>query len=246
MLEHSLEEWNMLPQSNRQMGAAERVRPRLRWEDSYPEDGLVLKSFVRELSTDGLAKPDKRSWNSDHVWFSRAEARQWLASDPRPAQVHRVPEVISRRLIRYHLVDNARGQTLPFAPQEIETAELSTTVLARLGDLVDFRIDGKSSANAQGPWLLGDNDFTPPIDYPRRMNTHLLGYATYNLQTQTFTRFELLAIGHWEGYTQNNGRARGTPAGHNGYYFTLAPPDSAERVAPGFISIYDAPWIESL
>ena len=145
--------------------------------------------------------------------------------------------------MRFHLVDNVRGQTLPFATEEIIRAQLYTEVLGRSASRVRLRLSGSTMAVAQGPWLMGDNIWTPPKDYPRRMTTTLLGTATYDLARSAFTEFDMVAWGTWRGFTQNNGRRRGPESGPIGFVFTLAAPEPGERVAPAFIDLYNAIWI---
>ena len=66
------------------------------------------------------------------------------------------------------------------------------------------------------------------------------GYASYDLGRGAFTAFEMIAVGHRRGYTQNNARSRGPQEGTIGFVFTLAEDAPAERVPPAFIDIYDA------
>ena len=51
----------------------------------------------------------------------------------------------------------------------------------RSGDLVSLHISGSTSAEAKGPWLMGESDWTPPREYPRTMRLKLLGAAEYDL-----------------------------------------------------------------
>ena len=66
-----------------------------------------------------------------------------------------MPQVLKDRLFRFHIVNNVRGQTLPFAAEEIKEADLSVKV-TEINDKDGIEITGKSNAVAKGP-LLGEN-----------------------------------------------------------------------------------------
>ncbi len=243
-LETALRKWRQLPETVRRRGSTANPMPADRWETSYPDHGLVLVSVNRDLVAEqrDLRRTGDR-WNRDHVWFSAEDARSWLPADPTLRTVHRLPDSLVRRLARFHFVDNVRGQTLPFSVEEVRGSEILTEVLERQGRRVRLRISGTTTAVAEGPWLMGDNDWKPPREYPRSTTTDLLGHATYDLGRAAFTEFELVAVGRWRGHTQNNARSRGPREGTVGFVFSLAEDTPAERVAPAFIDLYDSDWI---
>ena len=146
------------------------------------------------------------------------------------------------RLVRFHLVDNARGQTLPFAPEEIVAAVLVSEVLGRDGPRVALTLEGYTRANAAGPWLLGENLWKPKVEHPHGMELELVGRAVFDLERGRFTYFELVGLGKRWGRTQLNGRRRGTLAGVMGFHLTLV--GDAPNVAPTFIAVYDADWVD--
>ncbi len=213
--------------------------PRRRWESSYPEDGLVLRTLNADLGPNA----DRKRLNRDHVWFTVGEARGWLGADPAVGDVHEVTKTIVERLAQFHLVDNVRGQTLPFAAEETAGSRITTTVRSRDGDVVAFGIEGTTTAETDGTWKLGKSDWTPKEAFPRRVTTKLLGSGRYDLSSRRFTAFELVAVGEREGRTNLNGR-RDDDVGPApiGFYFELAPDRPAERVAPAFVDIY-ADWV---
>lgn len=243
-LETALAKWEQLPNFVRAQRPPMAVEPEHRWEASYPDGGLVLVSVNRDLLLgNGQMSACEDRWNRDHVWFTKDEARAWLAADPLPGSTHDVPQQLVRRLARFHLVDNVRGQTLPFAEPEVEGASMHTKVIEREGSRVRLRISGATSATAEGPWLMGESNWTPTREYPRAMATQVFGYADYDLDRSAFTRFEMVAVGRWRGGTENNDRRDKPHSGVIGFFFSLAPGTPAERVPPAFIDIYDAPWV---
>ena len=211
-----------------------------RWESSHPDDGLVLRSFNADLGPDA----DRERLNRDHVWFSAAEARNWLGADPRPGDVHTVDRAIVDRLVQFHLVDNVRGQTLPFARAEVKDAGLATRVLSREGDVVTFRIEGSTKATTDGTWRYDESDWVSPEKYPRSVRTDLWGTGRYDLAGRRFLAMDFIAIGERTGRTNLNGRApKDVGPAAIGWVFELAPDVPAERVAPAFVDVYGAAWI---
>jgi hypothetical protein len=242
-LERGLAAWETLPDAERWLSADAEIAPAHRWEQSFPADGLVLTRIARDLPPDGDAATEPlRPSNRDHAWFSAAEARAWLPETPEVGATYRLPEALALRLACLHLVDNVRGQTLPFAPEEIREADVRIEILAREGDALRLRITGQTRAVADGPWLMGKNDWTPPGEYPRGVRAELHGDATYDLDREAFTAFTLVGVGSRWGSGWLNAR-RADDAGAIGWLFSLASDSPAERVAPAFVDLYAADWI---
>ena len=79
LLDQGLEKWNALDperQAEVLLGEGSELETDPRWEWSYPESGLVLRSINRDLPTDGLpsSDPPHPRYNVDHAWFSAEEA----------------------------------------------------------------------------------------------------------------------------------------------------------------------------
>jgi endonuclease/exonuclease/phosphatase family metal-dependent hydrolase len=213
-----------------------------RWEDNYPATGLVLRRWVRDLPSamDPSEAPAKR-FNRDALWFSREEMQAWLPEAREPGHRHRLPSALAERMARLSLVDNARGQTLPFAPAEIRKARIEISVVDFIGATLRLRIDGETEAVAPGPWLLGETDWRHDGPWPRSLRTRLCGTATFNCLAQRFTQFEVLALGQREGRSVNNGRGRDPRPGPIGFVLELAPPEW--KIAPTYADLYDVTWM---
>lgn len=213
---------------------------RRRWEDSYPEGGLVLRSFNADLGP----KADRKRINRDHIWFTADEARGWLPTEPTVGATHAVAPVIVQRLVRFHLVDNVRGQTLPFTPEDIERAELRTKIVSKEGNVVTFEVHGETAAFSEGEPALGDTDWKTDKVNPRSIRTRILGTGTYDVAEKRFQTLGFVAVGERVGRTHLNGRVPGDvgPA-PIGWTFEIAPDKPASRVAPAFVDVYDAAWI---
>lgn len=238
-LQAGLEAWEQAKPEERTLPEGWEL-PAQRWENSHPDDGLVLRSFNADLGPDA----DRKRLNKDHAWFTTDEARAWLGEDPKKGDTHDVPRALVDRLACFHLVDNVRGQTLPFAPEEVTASRLTTTVVSRDGDQVAFRIEGTTKAETDGTWKLGKSDWTPKEKFPRGLTTTVLGSGTYDLAARRFVALEFVAMGERTGRTNLNGRPK-TDVGPAplGFVFEIAPKRPSERVPPAFIDIYGASWV---
>ncbi|MCP4251026.1 MAG: hypothetical protein GY778_28650 [bacterium] len=154
-----------------------------------------------------------------------------------------MPPALAARVARFHLVDNVRGQALPFIPKEVIEAAISTERSARDGSRVTLKISGHTRAKSEGDLPRGDTYWTHETRYPHGVTTELLGRADYDLDTRTFTQFELVALGRRWGRTRNNARSRQLEASPIGFYFTLTPSGPEAAVPPAYIDVYNADWV---
>ena len=244
MIKSGLDKWNALPFSERQISSDFKPKVRHRWENSYPGQGMVLNLSKIDLFTDPPVQSGRSDrWNIDHVWFNKDEARLWFPKDPPEGDFYELPDLLTDRLFCFHLVDNTRGQTLPFAPQEIKESNIQIEVQIRRQTSVQIKITGHSKAVSKGLWLLGENDWTPNYELNHGIETNLLGQGTYNLGLEKFTEFEMVAIGKRNGKTRHNGRQNSPDTGYVGFLFTLAENKPSDRIAPAFVDVYNADWI---
>jgi len=238
LLARGLERLAERPQPLARLPADARLTPGHRWEDSFPADGLALVRTARDLGPEGLASPRSTAWNRDFAWFSRAEV-QAMVDGLEPGEQRELPQ-LAERLARFHLVDNVRGQTIPYAPGEVR-ARILATVTARVGDTLVLRLEGETRALAEGTWTLGDNLWKPAGEHPHGLDTRIHGRATVDRTRGRITSFELVAVGRRFGRTDNNARWRDPAPSRLAFHLTLAP--DAPRVAPTFVAVYDADWI---
>jgi hypothetical protein len=234
MLERGLKAWEELPADEKRLSPNSAIKPRHRWENSFPKDGLVLSMITRDLPADcDPSKPCAPRWNQDRVWFSKDEARQWLPREPKPGDKHPLPQELVSRLARLHLVDTVNGQSSPFWPGEVTGSQIATEVLERTGGRVKFKITGTTK---------GDGQARGPRASVHGVETRILGHATYDLDKDAFVEFEMVALGTRWGRTELNGRRRDPDSSPVGFVFELALAD-APPVAPAFIRNYDVPWV---
>ena len=85
----------------------------------YPEDGLVLKMYVRDLPREDPEQDATRAYfnqpwytkddmvNIDYVWFTKEEMESLLPPNIEIGQRYGFPSSFVQRLARFHLIDTA-------------------------------------------------------------------------------------------------------------------------------------------
>lgn len=241
MLQAALAKWQALPPGDRLLAAKPSADgSRNRWLERYPADGLVLRVNSRDLPRDKVTEDWRaRAWNQDFAWFTRNEARQFLPSTTAPGSRQTLPDPLTHRIARCHLLDNVRGQTTEFPEESIQQAGLTSEILRNDGGLISLRLRGSAHLVQKGTWPVGGfEDMHHPSAQERGFDAKLLGMATYDLKQECFTVFELVALGSRWGGTQYNGRQDDLAPMPMGVAFTLAGDTPSQRVVPAAIWSY--------
>lgn len=248
MLVAALARYAKLPRGDRLMELPSLPqRPSWRWQDVVPREAvpagtIALRCTTRDLPRDPV---DQRryapgSWNSGFVWLDRPER---LVPESAAVGAERAVErSLVERLARFHLVDNVLGRTLPYAPEHVETAELTSRVTAVEGDVVALYLTGRTRAVARGRWRLCESQ-TEGVEAERGVETELRGWARWDRSRGAFVRFELIALGTRWGSTSGNRRyvAEYPPITDDrgpaplGVAFTLYERPLADSVPPYFL-----------
>ena len=176
-------------------------------------EGRVLRVHSRDLPRDAAADGAIRDGreagtvgNQDHVWLSVDDIRSFLPESPGTRR--RVSRSLVARIARFHLVDNVRGQSLPFDAAAIEHAELWSTLTAGDDRTATLRLEGRARATERGVWPVRDEfDLHQPLPQERGYDLTLLGHAELAITDGRFSAFELVAAGTRWGGTQYNCRA---------------------------------------
>ncbi len=238
MLRRALASWEAL--APREEGAAPPLEGVNRFEDVYPEDGLVLKVFTRDLPRDRDGDGDAPSsdwrrfaWNQDFAWFTAEEARGFVPATIEAGATHDVPFPLVARIVRLHLVDNVRGQVPAFARESVEVANLSTRVDRVEDGVVFLSFDGRTRAAENGRWpVRGFADGESAAAQRRGVETVVRGHAVWVAAASQFRAFELVAIGTRFGGSQFNARGDDLEPSPIGAVLRLAGRGPDERVAP--------------
>jgi hypothetical protein len=181
MLRKALEKYQAMEKSERLMAQKPSREPEGR--SLYPEGGLVLQQFSRDLPRpDGSDKTGywAGAWNTDYAWFTKDEAKALVPASREPGARQAAPERVVRRIVTCHLIDNVRGEAFLFKPEHVKKAEFALVVTGAEGDRVHLRIEGSTKAEEPGV---------------RGFEAALEGKATWDAKQERFVRFDLIASG---------------------------------------------------
>jgi hypothetical protein len=233
VLEQGLRAWDRLPAGERTPGAirvGESGRVDERFVREPPKDGLILNVFTRildrkvggRLVRGSCSFPGGEQAARDHLWLTAEDCRALMPSDPKVGDRFAMPGALADRLVRYHLVDNTRGEPDFWDRAAVRKVRLEWTVERVGAGFVQLRLEGEV--------LLANG---PDARQARRgFDVEVLGRLRYDRSKKEIYRLELLAVGdHW-------GRGPYTPGERPGrrplgIAMELADPGrAADRVPP--------------
>jgi hypothetical protein len=227
VLTQALEAWRAVPDSERRLEADPQSLAGLveRLESKYPEDGLVLRSYSRDLPRDD-APTDwrKDAWNQDFAWFTKDEALALATPGSSRA-------AILSRFIRTSLLDNVRGQTEAYEPGDVTESLMHFECV--LEEESKRYIDITGSFRNDRPVEPAYEDI--PEEPLRGTDGKILGSAIFDTKLERFTAFEMIALGIRWGGTRFNGRHDDPGPSPIGWLFTLAGDSAADRIAPAHL-----------
>ena len=211
VLELGLKRWKALSADDRKPGAVKvpaHGKVDARYTRVPPDGGLILRTFTRILDRDDKGKYVRGTCDfaggdrpaRDHVWLTREEWQSLLPAAPSKGQSVAMPAAITRRLVRFHLLDNTRGEPTYWRADEVRKASLTWTVTAVSQSEVVMELTGAAL-------LSSDAD---PEKAKRGYDVALRGVLRYDRAKKAVTRLDLLALGeHW-------GRSTFTPGARPG------------------------------
>jgi len=232
-LQHALAEWRKLPAGERQPGAVkveDLPRRDLQFTRTPPADTLVVNVFTRLLDRNNAgtytahACPAGRGSDSarDHLWITSTEWKALLPKAARPGDKLPLPVSLAVRLLRFHLIDNTRGEPPLWRREEIRKSDLTLIVEENAPSRARLRLGGQVL-------LATDAD---PAKAERGYEARILGNIEGDPTKQQITRFDALVLGeHWgQGPFTRGARPGRSPLG---IVFELAEGDApADRVPP--------------
>lgn len=231
-LEQGLKRWKALPAEERRPGAVmvpAHGKVDNRYTRTPPAGGLVLRSYTRILEREKGGRYVHGTCDSpggdrparDHVWLTRAEWQSLVPADPHTGQTLPMPAALTRRLVRFHLLDNTRGEPAAWRAGEVRKASLTWTVTAVSDAELTLTLNGEAL-------LASDADVKKA---KRGYDAALRGVLRYDRARKVITRLDLLALGeHW-------GRSTFTPGNRPGRQplgiaFELAGTTPADLIPP--------------
>jgi hypothetical protein len=183
-----------------------------------PVGGLILNEYSRiPIDTSAAGKWSANSAvGRDHVWLKREELRTLLPLHWKNGERYPVPPAVAERLVRFHLVDNVRGEPNMWAREHVRASEMTLVVEdAATGKL---GLEGTARMQTQNPALRG-------------YDARLQGVLVYDRKAAKFTRFDLVAWGEAWGH---GSYTAGAPPGRFPLViaFSRAGDKPADRVPP--------------
>jgi hypothetical protein len=230
VLKEGLARWARLPAARRRPGAVE-IGPPATVDPNYsrtpPRNGLIVKAFTRTLNppSEGDDAPACRVEDEaaarDHLWLTEREWRSLVPANPREGQTFPVPAGIAERILRFHLVDNTRGEPPHWSREEIRERELTLTVVESSRTGTRLRLEGSALLSTAADADRADRGY----------DVSLLGDIEYDAADDRISRFDVVALGdHWgQGPYTRGARPGRTPLG---VAFALADATSASNAIP--------------
>ena len=208
-------------------------------KSSYPSDGLVLKVDLRKFYEQ---KPSGRraigivESNRDFAWYTAREARQFLPTSPKVGDKYNVPGNLVMRLARFHFTDTVRAFADPYPANCVKKSKLRASVLSVENGKVKIRYEGMvhSQQDDTPAYGLTKERGRLPRQAFRQFDVEILGFATFDLNKESFDAFELAALG----IQQGGGLRSSKDSVTIGVALTLADDTPRERVEPHHLDIY--------
>jgi hypothetical protein len=240
--------WDALPETETRPDAVQ-VPARAKTDNRYarvpPRGGLIVNVYTRSLDhgdkgelcackekaviDQGITIPVLAAY--DHLWLTEGEWRSLIPAHPTKGATFPVPEAVARRVFRFHLVDNTRGEPDAWKPEEVRSGKLALTVEEAGAAGVRLRLEGSAVLATRADLDRAERGY----------EVSLLGYLNYNAATRTLDRFDVVAAGTSWGKSQYQvSRAGKKPLG---IAFQLAPGDDpADQVPPQAARDLEAYW----
>jgi hypothetical protein len=232
-VKEGLRKWSALPAKDRKPGAVKvpaMTKVDARYARTVPEGGLVLKVYTRVLDTgaDGAWKRGTSSHRGgeaaarDHLWLKKAEWQSLIPARPREGDTFAMPAALAGRLVRFHLLDNTRGEPDYWRKEDVRRSSLTWKVAKVTDAALTLELTGSAL-------MATDAD---PDKARRGYDVALRGTLVYDRKEERVTRFDVLAVGdHWgEGTYTRKARSGRKPLG---VWMELTPAkEGADRVPP--------------
>jgi hypothetical protein len=216
VLKQGLKAYKQLPEQKRRPGGvqiAELDRVDNRYDRKPPADGAVLNVYTRILDHDDNGKlchgacktPGGDKTAHDHLWLTAEEIQSLVPAGARVGDSFPLPRAIAQRLLRFHLVDNTRGEPPFWTREQVRQNDLRL----RVEEVSDKGVRLKLVGHA----LLSTNADDRRAD--RGFDVHLLGTVEVDARKVRLLRFDVVAVGdHWgQGRYTGGARPGRTPLG---------------------------------
>ena len=166
-----------------------------RYDPRPPPGTLVLVAYARHLVGDGGAyRPAPEAGAAgpfaaaiaegrEYLWLSPAEWHLLVAQNPHGGGSWSCPEALSRKLVRFGLLDTTHGEAMPWEAGDIISLTLSVSSEQDDGGIRRLSLDGQVR-------LASDS---------RSYQARLGGHLDYDAGRDAITAFDLAALGTHQG-----------------------------------------------
>lgn len=214
-LRKALAAWEKLPAREREPGAVKVDDPEkvdAAYNRKPPKGTLIVNVFTRILDKDDKGEychgtceftgGDRAA--HDRLWLTQEEWQSLIPISPKVGQKAPIADRLVKRIARFHLVDNTRGEPPHWHHKDIKKAEMTLEVVAATDDKVEMRVTGTFLLTT-GPGTKGERGF----------DLNVLGTITVDRKTNRIERFDLVGLGdHWgSGPLTRNARPGRMPLG---------------------------------
>lgn len=199
---------------------------------NLPKDGIILREVMRDLPRPVV---DRHAWrhNLDHFWLSKADCLSLVPEELKEGATREVEGNFKRRLILFHLVDQVRGESSPWQDRNIEASQVETRIASVKDGQITLTLRG-SARLVQKP----NGEINPysgtRVTKERGIDLKISGQMTFNRKTETFDRFDMVAVGQRWGTDVYSFRHKDPGPQPIGFAFELLPRESRNRPAPAY------------
>jgi hypothetical protein len=211
VLRQGLKKWNELPAARRKPDGIKvkdlgKVDPR--FFRTPPKNGLIVNIYTRILDRDSKGAFHKGTCPTkggdrpahDHLWLTEKDCKAVVPARARKGDTFPMPAPVARRILRFHLVDNTRGEPPHWRTDQIRSGKMTLTVEEITAFGIRLRVDGTA--------LLATDPKPEKAD--RGYDVRLLGYIHYDARKKQIDRFDVVAVGdHWGQGTFTPGARKG-------------------------------------
>jgi hypothetical protein len=229
-IQQALREWKKLPANRRKPGAV-KVEAQPATDDEYhrtmPKGAQVFEVFTRllEKTDDGYKQAECKVGKGDqpgrdHFWLTKQELADLADPNSKPGSTKKLPKFVERRIARFHLLDNVRGEPPMWDDKEVRNLEITLKCKKVDAEKIVWAIEGEALMHTNRD--------------DRGCNVKLGGEWTIDRSKKRVIAGDLVAFGeHWG----ESPLTRGAPPGKTpiGIVFTLPKDEKlAEQVPPQF------------
>lgn len=214
------------------------AKPDENYKVSFPKGGLILRETMRDLPRPNEAFHKTDAHNFDHVWMTAEEVKAFSPAKAKPGFKYEIPEKIVRRLVRWHLIDQVKGESPAWKESQVLNASI-TAMVTQLADQESgtprVRIRLKGKANCACPPTGEVNPYNnKKITAERGIDAKIQGWLTYDTKTKSFTHFDLLACGERWGTATYSFRHQDLRRSPIGFTFELLEVKPENLIRPAF------------